>query len=66
MIYFILGFLLSLLSGGNVSTVHDMRQDIENIYRVITIPIDTTMQDDDEGYTEEGEYIENLNLYRKE
>lgn len=35
------------LSHGNVSTVNDPIQDIENIYRVLTIPMDTTITDED-------------------
>ena len=48
MIYTLLSFILLNLSNGNVSSVHDIQQDIKNIYRVLTIPIDTTITDDDE------------------
>jgi hypothetical protein len=48
MIYTLLSFILLTLSNGNVSSVHDIRQDIENIYRVLTIPMDTTITNDDE------------------
>jgi hypothetical protein len=66
MLCFFLGFILSLLSHGAVNTVNDPIQDTKNIYRVITIPIDTTIVDSDCldcGYTADGEYIENLNMY---
>jgi hypothetical protein len=66
MISFILSVMIHLASDGNVGSVHDTKQDIENVYRVLTIPVDTTAYDDDYGYTPEGEYIESINQYEKE
>jgi len=48
MLYAFLSFILLSLSGGHVSSVNDVRQDIENIYRVLTIPMDTTIINEDE------------------
>lgn len=45
---FYLGLILMALSGGRVSSVNDTQQDIENIYRVLAIPMDTTIINEDE------------------